>query len=194
MRRTILGLLPLAVVIFVVPLLSCQHENTLRIVDIQNPYYSDLIDRGVVRDPETGEVEEIEVTPTDSCQITLAYLEFGPGLPTWNPYTARIEKVKVTFKQVPGLGDPIENLPPIEVPFRTTVVSDLEGKKTVTTRFELMSSWYKEEYFNESDNVILEATITVSGVDEASGNKVSASTKIQVTVADLWDDPARLGR
>lgn len=194
MRRTILCLLPLAVLILILPLISCQHENSLRIVSIQNPYYSDLVDRGVIRDPETGETEEIEVTPTDSCQIILQYLEFGPGLPTWNPYTARIEKVKVTFKQVPGMGDPIENLPPIEVPFRATVVTDPEGKKTTTTRFELMSSWYKEEHFSESDNVILEATITVSGIDEATNNKVSASGKIQVTVADLWDDPSRLGR
>ncbi|MEO0073115.1 MAG: hypothetical protein ABIK43_00440 [candidate division WOR-3 bacterium] len=193
MRRTILGLLPL-VVIFAVPLLSCQRENSLRIVNIQNPYYSDLVDRGTVRDPETGEIEVIEVTPTDSCQLILQYLEFGPGLPTWNPYTARIEKVKVTFKQVPGMGDPIENLPPVEVPFRVTVVSDPEGKKTTTARFELMSSWYKEEYFNESDNVILEATITVSGKDELTDNAVSATAKIQVTVADLYDDPSRLGR
>jgi len=192
-RRTLFGLLVLAAALTVLPSLSCQRENALRIVDIDDPFYSDLIDYGVERDLE-GDPYEVELTPTDSCIVRLQYVEIGPGLPTWTPYQAHIEKVKVTLKQIPGLGDPIEGLPPFEVPFKTVVVADPTGEGYTEASFELLSAWYKDEYFSDGDLVILEATITISGYDDASGKRLTATNKMELSVADWWDDPQRIGQ
>ncbi|NPV14253.1 hypothetical protein HPY86_04910 [candidate division WOR-3 bacterium] len=191
MRRNLSVLLLVCAAMFT--MVSCQRENALRVVSIESPYYSDLSDRGIERDPETGEAEEIEVVPTDVVSAEFQYVEIGPGLPTWTPYQAHIEKATITFKRIGGdeLGEP---LPQIVVPCKIVVQSDPTGKKTVTGEFELFSAWYKEEYLSGYDYLVLEATVKFSGYDDASGRPIEATNKMEVSVSDFYDDPTRIGQ
>ncbi|MGQ9678823.1 MAG: hypothetical protein ACUVUD_06035, partial [bacterium] len=84
MRRNFFVLLLVGATVFTI--VSCQRENSLRVVGIDSPYYADLVDRGIERDPETGEPEEIEVFPNDVVFVHFQYVEIGVGLPTWTPY------------------------------------------------------------------------------------------------------------
>lgn len=191
MRRNLFVLLLVCAAMFT--MVSCQRENALRVVSIESPYYADLIDRGIERDPETGEAEEIEVVPPDVVSAEFQYVEIGVGLPTWTPYQAHIEKATITFKRVGGdeLGEP---LPQIVVPCNIVVQSDPTGKKTVTGEFELFSAWYKEEYLSGYDYLVLEATVKFSGYDVASGKPIEATHKMEVSVSDFYDDPTRIGQ
>jgi len=191
LRRNLFVLLLVCAAMFT--MVSCQRENALRVVSIQSPYYSDLIDRGIERDPETGEPEEIEVIPTDVASVQFQYVEIGLGLPTWTPYQAHIEKATITFKRIGG-DELSEPLPQIVVPCKLVVQSDPSGKKTVTGNFELLSSWYKEEYLMGYDYLILEATVKFSGFDDASGKPIEATNKMEVSVSDFYDDPTRIGQ
>lgn len=171
---------------------SCQRWNALRVVAMTSPYYADLVDYGIERDPETGEPIEIEITPVDVAGATFQYVEIGPGLPTWTPYQAHIEKARITFRRIGG-DELIDPLPPVEVPCKVEVQSDPTGKKKVGASFELFSAWYKEEYLSGYDYLILEATVKFSGYDDASGRPIEATNKMEVSVANFYDDPTRLG-
>ncbi|MGQ9678212.1 MAG: hypothetical protein ACUVUD_02905, partial [bacterium] len=139
------------------------------------------------------EPEEIEVIPKDVASVHFQYVEIGVGLPTWTPYQAHVEKATITFKRIGG-DELSEPLPQIVVPCKVVVQADPTGKKTVSGRFELFSPWYKEEYLSLYDYLVLEATVKFSGYDDASGKLVEASTKMEVSVADFYDDPTRIGQ
>lgn len=171
---------------------ACQRENALRVVSLESPYYADLVDYGIVRDEE-GVPTEIEVVPTDEVEAGFQYVEIGPGLPTWTPYQAYIEKVTISFKRIGGdeLNEPLPN---ITVPCKVVVQSDPTGKKVVKGHFELFSSWYKEEYLAGYDYLILEATLKFSGYDDATKKTLEATGKMEVSVSDFYDDPTRIGQ
>lgn len=171
---------------------SCQRWNALRVVAMNTPYYADLVDYGIERDPETGEPMEVEVIPVDFGGVLFQYVEIGPGLPTWTPYQAHIEKARITFRRIGG-EELIGPLPPLEVPCKIVVPSDPTGKKWYGGTFELFSAWYKEEYLSGYDYLVLEATVKFSGYDDASGRPIEATNKMEVSVADFHDDPTRLG-
>ncbi len=191
MRRNLFVLLLVCAAMFT--MVSCQRENALRVVSIQTPYYADLVDYGIEHDPETGEPEEVEVVPIDKVKAEFQYVEIGPGLPTWTPYQAHIEKATITFKRTGG-DELAEPLPQIVVPCNIVVQSDPTGKKTVTGEFELFSAWYKEEYLSGYDYLVLEATVKFSGYDDASGKPIEATNKLEVSVSDFYDDPTRIGQ
>ncbi len=171
---------------------ACQRENALRVVSVESPYYADLVDYGIERDEE-GEVTVIEVTPTDVVEAEFQYVEIGPGLPTWTPYQAHVEKVTISFKRIGG-DELYQPLPNITVPCKVVVQADPTGKKIVSGTFELFSAWYKEEYLSGYDYLVLEATLKFSGYDDASGKPIEATNKMEVSVADFYDDPTRIGQ
>lgn len=191
MRRSTIFVLALGLLALLL-LPACQRENALRVVAVQSPYYADLVDYGIERDEE-GEVSTIEVVPKDVVEAKFQYVEIGPGLPSWTPYQARIEKVTISFRRIGG-DELYQPLPTITVPCRVTVPADPTGKKTVTGTFELFSSWYKEEYLAGYDYLILEATLKFSGYDDASGNTIEAKATMEVSVSDFYDDPTRIGQ
>ncbi|MGB9742944.1 MAG: hypothetical protein ACPL0F_07325 [bacterium] len=190
MRQTIFVLFVGLLTIVLMP--ACQRENALRVVSVQSPYYSDLVDHGIVRDEE-GIAEEIEVTPVDSVTVGFQYVEIGPGLPTWTPYQAHIEKAAISFRRIGG-DELSEPLPNITVPCKVVVQADPTGKKTVKGVFELFSAWYKEEYLAGYDYLMLEATVKFSGYDDATGKPIEAQTRMEVSVSDFYDDPTRIGQ
>ncbi len=191
MRQILLALVFLASSFFLMT--SCQRDNALRVVGLPTPFYADLIDRGIERDPETGEPEEIEVVPDDVATGEFQYVEIGPGLPTWTPYQAHIEQVRIKFSR--KMGDELaEPLPDIVVPCKFVVPSDPTGKKKVSASFHVLPSWYKDEYLMGYDYIILEATLTFTGYDDASGRDITAQNKMEVVVSDFYDDPTRIGQ
>jgi hypothetical protein len=190
LRRTIFVLF--VGLLAVVLMSACQRENALRVVSIQSPYYADLVDYGQERDEE-GEITEIEVVPTDVVEAEFQYVEIGPGLPTWTPYQAHIEKATISFRRIGG-DELSEPLPNITVPCKIVVQADPTGKKVVKGKFELFSPWYKEEYLSGYDYLVLEATVKFSGYDDASGKPIEAQNKMEVSVADFYDDPTRIGQ
>lgn len=190
MRRNLFVLLLVCATMFTA--FSCQRWNALRVVRISSPYYADLVDYAIERDPETGEPIEIEVIPKAIAEVAFQYVEIGPGLPTWTPYQAHIEKARITLRRIGG-DELIEPLPALEVPCKVTVPADPTGKRVVFHTFELFSPWYIEEYLSGYDYLILEATVKFSGYDDATGRPIEATNKMEVSVSDFYDDPTRLG-
>lgn len=190
LRRNIFVLVVGLLAILMMP--ACQREGALRIASLEAPYYSDLVDYGIVRDEE-GVATQIEVVPNDVVEVEFQYVEIGPGLPTWTSYQAHIEKATISFRRIGGeeLNEP---LPSITVPCNIVVPSDPTGKKVVKGSFELFSSWYKEEYLSGYDYLILEATVKFSGYDDATGKGLEAEGKMEVSVSDFYDDPTRVGQ
>ncbi len=202
MRRFFITLFVLFAGIFL--LTSCQRENALQIVSVNDneAILADLTDFGVYRDPTDPEAEPEFVTaiPDDVIPIELCYREIGIGLPTWRPYTARLTKVRVTFSGV--MGDVPDELPPVDGRVNILVQSDPAGKKTVKGYITLMPAVWKTEVFGggaadptEVEEIaVLRAKIRLEGVDEATGEAVSAETEVLVSVGEFWDDESRIGQ
>jgi len=191
MRRIALGSFVVLAGLTLVLFAGCSRENSLRVVSLNdgNPFFSDLVDYGVVNDPE-GEPMEVEVVHDDICEITLQYVEVGMGLPTWVPYQANIEQAQLTFTWVAG--DEPDELLPLVLPLELSVPADRTGEELVTGHVNIMPSWYKENFFGDGI-FILKVQVKVSGTDDASGKKVEATGEMQVSVSDYWDDPNSIG-
>lgn len=196
MRRTIFGLLSLVVVLGLVATVSCQRENSLRIVSIEpyGPLFGDLIDVGIYRDPTDPEAEpeEIEVIPTDYVTIGVQYVEIGLGLPTWTPYQAHITDMTVTYNAPPG-ADP-EDWEGTQENFKVKFVvpADPSGDEVVEYFATLITPEWKDDY---GDDQQVDCTIELEGYDDANQQfSVEAENAISVLQADYYDDPTRLGQ
>jgi len=192
MRRIALGSFAVLAGLTLVFFAGCNRENALRIVEINDgrPFVSDLVDYGVITDPE-GDPEEIEVIPDDFCTIKLQYVQIGLGLPTWTPYQAHIEQVQMSFDWITG--DMPDDVPPLVLPFKMVTKADPTGETVSEGVINILTAWYKQEYFDPGETYILKVTVKLSGFDDASGEKIEASNVIQVSVSDYWDDPNSIG-
>ncbi|OYD16279.1 hypothetical protein CH330_03285 [candidate division WOR-3 bacterium JGI_Cruoil_03_51_56] len=205
MRRTVFGLLILVAAAGLILTASCQRENALRIVTINDgeTLMSDIIDFGEITIEEPGEEPEkyiITQIPQDVVGIELQYVEIGLGLPTLTPYKAHITKIQISYRDAAGT-----EYDPIVLPVNIVVDAEPEGKKTEKSVFSLVPAQWKERYFSdeaqdapEDDEygavATLTAKITVSGTDDVSGKDVSAEGNADVVIGNYWDDPARLGQ
>ncbi len=194
MRRIALGLFIVLAGAALLLTTGCQHANALRVVEINGgqPFQSDLMDYGVITDPE-GDPEEIEVVPDDFCSIQLQYVEVGLGLPTWTPYQANIKQAQITYEAIPGLGEEPDELPVVVLPMAILVKSDPSGSEIVEGTINILPAWVKENSFDVGDQYILKATVKISGTDDATGEKVEATGVVQISVSDYWDDPNSIG-
>lgn len=204
MRRSFVALFGLFVGLGILLSLSCSRENTLQIVSVNNgqAIFSDLTDFGLYRDPTDPEAEPMFFTaiPEDVIPIELCYREIGLGLPTWRPYVARITKVRVTFTGV--MGDIPDELPSVDTRVNILVPSDPTGKKTVKSSVTLIPAYWKGEIFGSTAGepidlepvAVLKAKITLQGVDEATGQDLTADAEVLVSVGEFWDDESRIGQ
>lgn len=208
MRRTAFGLLSVVAAAAVLFTLSCQRENdlaekALRIVELNKgePLRADLADFGIYRDPDPEEDPVVfAIVPDDVIDVEMQYVEVGLGLPTWTPYQASIRQVEVSFRYVMGT-EP--NSPPdrVRLPMRVTIPSDPTGKKTTIAKFTAIPAAWKELYFDIPDDPfddpeagVYTATVKVSGYDDASGLALEAKADLEVSIANYWDDPSRIGQ
>ncbi|MEO0070257.1 MAG: hypothetical protein ABIK18_05650 [candidate division WOR-3 bacterium] len=201
MRRSFLALF---VSLGILLSLSCSRENTLQIVSVNDgkAIFSDLTDFGLYRDPTDPEAEPMFFTAIqeDVIPIELCYREIGLGLPTWRPYVAHINKVRVTFTGV--MGDFPDELPSVETRVNILVPSDPSGKKTVKSYITLLPAYWKGEVFGSTAAepidlepiALLKAKVTLQGVDEVTGQDISAETEVLVSVGEFWDDESRIGQ
>lgn len=208
MRRSFVALFGLFVGLGILLSLSCSRENTLQVISVNNgnAIYSDLTDFGLYRDPTDPEAEPMFFTaiPEDVIPIELCYREIGLGLPTWRPYVAHITKVRVTYTPVSGMGD--IDIPPeyksVDTRVNITVPSDPSGKKTVKTNITLLPAYWKAEVIGSTAGDptdmeaigMIKATITLQGVDEVTGQDLTASAEVLVSVGEFWDDESRIGQ
>ncbi len=209
MRRSVIGLFVLIAAFGLILSVSCQRENALRIVQINEgrPLMSDIIDFGEISITEEGETEVYIITqiPGDIVEIELQYTELGLGLPSWTPYVAHINRIEVEYSDVATTGPPQQFEYDVSLPVDVAVKSDREGKKTTETEFMLVPAFWKEYYFADDAQddptdddygvvATLEAKVTVEGYDEASGQKIEAEGEATVIIGNFWDDPDRLGQ
>jgi len=192
MRRIALGSFAVLAGLTLVFFAGCTHENALRVVSLNdgNPFFSDLMDYGIVNDEE-GDPYTVEIVPDDVCEIGLQYVEVGIGLPTWTPYQANIEQVQVTLSWIAG--DEPDELPPLILPLKMSIMADRTGESPVIGTFNILPAWYKENYFDVDGVYVLKAAVKVSGTDQTSGAKLEATSEVQVSVSDYWDDPNSIG-
>jgi len=211
MRRSAFVLLMLFVASGLFLTASCQRENALRIVSINEgePVVSDLVDFGMIitRDDE-GAVETtfVTVTPNDIVTMELQYVEIGLGLPTWTPYTAHVTKITVRYDDAsvtPPTGEEPVPYTSTTLPADITIESDVELRNSTTASFSIVPAGWKEYYFGDEAQdewddddfgvkAHLNATVRVEGIDLASGDDVRGEGEIEILIGNYWDDPDRL--
>ncbi len=138
-----------------------------------------------------GEEEPIETSevPNYIVWIEFVYTYAGYGLPTINPYTAKLTEYEIIYKRTDGqkFGNTIKGGCNIEVP------ADIEGKKTTKAQFTIAPRAWIEENPDLWDGIDLIANVTFTGEDKISGKKVSCEGKLLVHFKDYEDDPTKKG-
>lgn len=204
MRRAVLVLSVIAVAVLMLPAVSCQRENSLRIIRLEpkGPLFSDIVDWGTFTDPTDPEAEPewISSTPTDYVTLELQYVEMGLGLPTWTPYQAHITRVAVTYNA--PTGTPPEEWEGSQTVYSTNIVvsADPEGRNTTEADILLIPAAWKEQHFDAGDpeeygpEGIVIANVQLDGIDDVSKKTIRATNAITVEIGNWWDELSRLGQ
>jgi hypothetical protein len=164
--------------------------------------FSDLEDWGSYV-PE-GESEKVYwyVIPQDTALFEFQYVEVGAGLPTWTPYHVTMHKYTISYQSQWDSAQHYDST--INIPMTLSVPVDREGKKTVETVLLVAESWWKDAYFGETApddpyeaggiEDLIDATLKFTGWDSVSNRVVEATSKTQILVGHLWDDPDNIGK
>ena len=103
MRRSLFGLLTVVAAAGLLLVAGCQvfePVGSLRVVSINggNALRSDIVDFMLYFDKVDSEFVVLYQYMPDSVPVVLQYVEIGPGLPTWTPYVADINKVVIKYR------------------------------------------------------------------------------------------------
>jgi len=179
---------------------GCERANTLRVVQVNNgkELMSDIADFYKYYDKENEEWVTIYVFQPDTVEVELQYVDIGLGLPTWTPYQAVVNKATISYKSFTE-GVVYDN---VTVPLTQAVMSDREGKKTVTFHATVVQGWWKEKFFGDDvaeppDYDILDhidATIKFTAIDSVSGREVVGTGKLAIEIGNLYDDLGAIGK
>jgi len=171
--------------------------NALRVVRINDgkAVEVDVLDDWTYTDPDP-EVGVVEVTTTSDVivPVEVAYTEQGTGLPTYpGPYTARINKYTVTFKDV-TTGTETDYGEPVRGSCNFLIPADPDMKNTVIQDIKIVPfEWIETNMGDLEDGMVLKATIKLDGWDEISGKAVADSGYVTIDAADYVDDPNKKG-
>jgi len=213
MRRSLFGLLTVVAVASLLLVAGCEvfqvgldRSGTLRVVSINGgkALRSDMADYFVYFDKVDSEYVTFFQFMPDSVQVELQYVEIGPGLPTWTPYVAHINKAVIKYITTNLEEKENLNYSPATFPLTQTVQSDPDGKQTTTFYMKAVTPTFKQtwftEYIDEEDpylfNVLdlIDATVTFTGFDTVANREVQAAGKFQIEVGNFYDDPSRFGQ
>lgn len=208
MRRLFSGSLALAVVVGLLFTTGCQRKGALQIVEINEgvPLRSDIIDFGTVRVEEEEESYEVLIWqyPADNVEIELLYTEIGLGLPTWTPYRAHLDEIRIQYEDAGVRAGEPRAYREVLLPIDVSVETDPDGRSTAKTSFTVIPSQWKEDHFRDEAQedpidpeeyltvATLKAKLKVKGVDDATGRNVEAEAEFEIEVGNYWDDIARL--
>lgn len=193
-RLLFLGLMILGLLV-----INCHKStpNALRVMSINDgkAVEVDVLDHWSYTEPGAQEPTEVVTTHDVIVPVELAYTEQGTGLPTYpGPYTAKITKYTVTFKDVTigtvetDYGDPVRGS------CNFLITADPDMKNTVTQDIKIMPfEWIETNMGDLEDGMVLKATIRFDGLDEISGKAVSDSGYVTIDAADYEDDPNKIG-
>jgi hypothetical protein len=156
----------------------------------------DVADHWAYTDPDGELVEGTSISDV-IVPIEVAYTEQGSGLPTYpGPYTAKITKYTVTFKDV-TTGTETDIGEKVIGACNFLITADPDMKNTVTQDIKIMPiNWINNNLSQLEDTdeeMILKATIRLDGLDEISGKAVTDSGYVTIDAADYVDDPNKLG-
>lgn len=204
MRRSLFGLLSLVAVIGLLSMIGCERSGTLRVVSINggNALRTDIADFMVYFDKADSEwVSTYQFMP-DSVQVVMQYVEIGPGLPTYTPYVANVNKAVISYK---GSSEDAPTYAPATIPLNQSVPSDPSGKKTTQFFMNVVTGTFKQTWWEENlqdpppngdyDIVdLVDATVTFTAFDSVSNRELKAVGKFQMEVGNLYDDLGRFGQ
>jgi len=194
-RLLFLGLFILGLLV-----ISCHKAtpNALRVMSVNqgNAVEVDVADHWAYTDPDGELVEGTSISDV-IVPIEVAYTEQGSGLPTYpGPYTAKITKYTVTFKDV-TTGTETDIGEKVIGACNFLITADPDMKNTVTQDIKIMPiNWINNNLSQLEDTdeeMILKATIRLDGLDEISGKAVTDSGYVTIDAADYVDDPNKLG-
>jgi hypothetical protein len=204
MRRSLFGLLTVVAVAGLISMTGCERSGTLRVVSINegNQLRSDIADFLVYFDKlDSDWVSTYQFMP-DSVQVVMQYVEIGPGLPTWTPYVANINKALIDYK---GTSEDAPTYTNATINLSQTVPSDPTGKKTTAFYMNAVTGTFKQTWWEEflqepppnGDYDIIDlvnVTVTFTAYDSVANRELKAVGKFQMEVGNLYDDLGRFGQ
>lgn len=200
MRRSLFGFLAILLAAGILITAGCERANVLRVVNLNDgkELMVDIADFYTYFDKIDSEWVSIYVHQPDTVQVELQYVDIGLGLPTWTPYQAIVNEVKISYKSsIDGV-----TYDDAKVPMTQAIMSDREGKKTIKFQATLVPAWWKEKFFG--DDVVeppeydlldhIDATVRFTAIDSVSGRTVVGIGKLGMEVGNLYDDPGAIGK
>ena len=200
MRRSLFALLTVLALVSLGAMTGCDRTQVLRVVTVNHGalFDSDIADWWLYVDPLTKDSEEVYSMYDDTVAVELQYVEVGPGLPTWTPYQAIVNKATITYKS----SDPTITYDNATEPLSVSVPADQTGKKLTKFQLAVVPLWWKEKFFDgdvsdpTTNNIldVVNATIKVTATDSISGKECQGTGYLQIEIADFADDARVLGR
>ncbi len=172
--------------------IGCKTIGGLSVVSINDdkPLKADVEDWFTIPSEEPGEPPEVtSEIPNYIVSVEFVYTYAGYGLPTVNPYTAKITDYEITYKDAKGarFGTIIKGSCNVEVP------ADIEGKKTKKVEITIAPSLWIEQNPDLWDGIDLVANVKFKGKDITSGKDIECEGKLLVHFKDYEDDPTKKG-
>ena len=187
MRRSLFALLTVIALVSLGVMTGCDRTQTLRVVTVNHGalYDCDIADWWLYVDPLTKDSEEVYSMYDDTVAVELQYVEIGPGLPTWTPYQAIVNKATITYKS----SDPTITYDNATEPLSVSVPADQTGKKLTKFQLAVVSDPTTNNILD-----VVNATIKVTATDSISGKECQGTGYLQIEIADFADDARVLGR
>ncbi len=200
MRSSLFGLLTVLALVSLAVMTGCERTQVLRVVTVNHGdlFDSDIADWWVYVEPVTKDTEQVYSMFDDTVVVELQYVEVGPGLPTWTPYQAIVNKATISYNSA----DPTITYDDATIPLTVSVKADQTGKSLTKFQLTIVPLWWKEKYFTDdvSDPTstgildVVNTTIKITATDSISGKQVQATGNLQIEFADFADNPTTLGK
>jgi len=203
MRRSLLGLLIVVTAAGVLSMAGCERSATLRVVSINDgmTLRSDIADFMQYFDKEDSWYVTLYQYMPDSVPVVMQYVEIGAGMPTWTPYTATLNRAVISYTKS---SEDAPDYASATIPLTVAVLADPTGKKTTIFYINVVTSTFKQLYWEEDvqdDDPyytdifdLISATATFYGYDSVADREVKAAGKFQIEVGNFYDDPSRFGK